>query len=80
MDHQGEEAMDLRLTQEALFMEEADHQDREEEEEGHQATAAAGLHGTAAVYLPVTRGTRGSHQAEVFHHHHHHPRVQARRP
>jgi hypothetical protein len=79
MDHQGEEAMDLRLTQGVLFMEEAGHQEEEEEEEeDHQA--AADPHGTAAVFLQVTRGTRGSHQAEAFHHHLHHPWVQARRP
>ena len=80
MDHQGEEVMDLHPTQGVLSMEEVGHQDQEEEVVGHQAMAVVGLHGTAAVYLPVTRATQGSHQAEVFHRHHHHPRVQVRHP
>ena len=80
MDHQGEEVMDLHPTQGVLSMEEVGHQGQEEEEAGHQATAAVVHHGTVEVYLPVTRATQDSHQAEVFHHHHHHLRAQVRRP
>ena len=80
MDHQEEEAMDLHPTKEVLFTEEVGHQDREEEEEYHQATAVVCHQGTAVVYLLVTRAIRGSHTAEVFHHHHHHPRVQVQHP